>query len=34
MAVSDHPLERFRMLNGLSANDRIKAGDRVKTVVE
>ena len=34
MAVSDHPIERFRMLNGLSPNDRIKAGDRVKTVVE
>jgi predicted Zn-dependent protease len=34
MAVSDHPLERFRLLNGISANDRVKAGDRVKTVVE
>ncbi len=34
MAVSDHKLERFRVLNGLAAGDRIKPGDKVKIVVE
>ena len=34
MAVSDHKLERFRILNGLAAGDRIKPGDKVKIVVE
>src|SRR5262249_18735148 len=34
MAVSDHKVERFRILNGLEANDRLHAGDTVKLVVE
>ena len=34
MAVSDHPLKVFRVLNGLAANDRLKPGERVKIVVE
>jgi predicted Zn-dependent protease len=34
MAVSDRHVERFRVLNGLGPNDRIKAGDVVKVVVE
>jgi predicted Zn-dependent protease len=34
MAVNDHPVERFRVLNGLGPNDHLKPGDRVKTVVE
>jgi predicted Zn-dependent protease len=34
MAVSDHPAERFRVLNGLEPNDKLKPGDRVKVVVE
>jgi predicted Zn-dependent protease len=34
MAVSDRPAERFRVLNGLGPNDKIKPGDRVKVVVE
>jgi predicted Zn-dependent protease len=34
MAVPDHPLERFRVLNGLAANDRVRPGDRVKIVEE
>ncbi|HET9717061.1 MAG TPA: M48 family metalloprotease [Pseudolabrys sp.] len=34
MGVSDHPLERFRVLNGLSSNERIKPGEKVKIVVE
>jgi predicted Zn-dependent protease len=33
MAV-DRPLEHFRVLNGLSATDKLKPGDRVKIVVE
>ena len=32
--ATDRPLERFRVINGLSANDRIKPGDKVKIVVE
>lgn len=34
MATTDQPLERFRVLNGLSAADRLKPGDKVKIVVE
>jgi predicted Zn-dependent protease len=34
MAISDHAIERLRVLNGLSATDRIKPGDRLKIVVE
>lgn len=34
MAVGDKPLERFRVLNGLDASDKVKAGDKVKIVVE
>jgi predicted Zn-dependent protease len=34
MAVSDHPLERFRVLNGLGEHSTVKAGDLVKVVVE
>lgn len=34
MAVSDHKLTRFRVLNGLGPKDRVKAGDEVKLVVE
>ena len=34
MAVDDRPLERFLVLNGLSAHDTLKPGDKVKIVVE
>ena len=34
MAVGDHRLERFRVLNGLAANERVNPGDLVKLVVE
>ena len=34
MAVADRPSERFRVLNGLGPNDRVKPGDLVKMVVE
>ena len=34
MAIADRALERFRVLNGLGANDRLSAGDQVKIVVE
>jgi predicted Zn-dependent protease len=34
MAIADHPLERFRVLNGLSAGDKLKPGEKVKIVVE
>jgi predicted Zn-dependent protease len=34
MAFPDYQVERFRALNGLSAGDTLKAGDRVKIVVE
>jgi predicted Zn-dependent protease len=34
MATSDRPAERFRVLNGLGPNDRPRAGDDVKIVVE
>ena len=32
MAVSDHALNRFRVLNGLGPHDRLKAGEEVKIV--
>ncbi|MEI8277404.1 MAG: M48 family metalloprotease [Hyphomicrobiales bacterium] len=34
MAIADHPLERFLVLNGLTAHDTLKPGDKVKIVVE
>jgi predicted Zn-dependent protease len=34
MAISDHSLERFRTLNGLGQQDRLKPGEKVKVVVE
>jgi predicted Zn-dependent protease len=34
MANVDRPVERFRVLNGLSPNDRLQAGDRVKVITE
>jgi predicted Zn-dependent protease len=34
MAVSDRPLERFLILNGLEAGEALKPGDKVKVVVE
>jgi predicted Zn-dependent protease len=34
MAVADRPAERFRVLNGLEAGDRLKPGSEVKIVVE
>ena len=34
MATVDRPLERFRVLNGLAANERVNPGDLVKIVVE
>ncbi|MCF8478341.1 MAG: M48 family metalloprotease [Pseudolabrys sp.] len=34
MANVDHRLKRFRVLNGLSAQDRLKPGEKVKIVVE
>jgi predicted Zn-dependent protease len=32
--ATDHQLERFRVLNGLSATDRLKPGEKVKIVVD
>ena len=32
--ATDHPLERFRVINGLSANEQIKPGEKMKIVVE
>jgi predicted Zn-dependent protease len=32
--ATDRQLERFRVINGLSANDRLKPGEKVKIVVE
>jgi predicted Zn-dependent protease len=32
--ATDHKLERFRVVNGLSATDRLKPGEKVKIVVE
>jgi len=34
MAGLDHPIERFRVLNGLEAGTRLKPGDSVKVVME
>jgi len=34
MALSDRQVERFRILNGLTATDRVAPGDQVKIVVE
>ena len=34
MGTSDHSLERFRVLNGLGAHDRVKPGEKVKLAVE
>ncbi len=34
MAVADRSIERFRVLNGLDAGDRLKPGSEVKIVVE
>ena len=34
MAVPDHALEKFRVIDGLSHEERLKAGERVKIVVE
>jgi predicted Zn-dependent protease len=34
MAVSDHKLERFRVINGLGPHDTVKPGAKVKLVVE
>jgi predicted Zn-dependent protease len=34
MAISDHKLERFRVINGLSTTDRLKPGEKIKVVVE
>lgn len=32
--ATDRPVERFRVINGLGANDHVKPGDKVKVVVE
>ena len=32
--ATDRPAERFRVINGLGANDHVKPGDKVKVVVE
>src|SRR5262249_14525820 len=34
MAMIDREVERFRVLNGLDAGDRLKPGEQVKIVVE
>ena len=34
MAIADHALDRFRVLNGLGAHDGVKPGEKVKIVVE
>ena len=34
MAASDHSIERFRVLNGLGPQDRLKPGEKVKIAVE
>ncbi|HWV55756.1 M48 family metalloprotease [Pseudorhodoplanes sp.] len=34
MAVSDKPVERFRVLNGMDPNDKLTPGDMVKLIVE
>ena len=34
MALIDRQLDRFRVLNGLDANDQLKPGEYVKIIVE
>jgi predicted Zn-dependent protease len=34
MASLDHPVERFRMINGLGPSEQVKLGDQVKIVME
>ncbi len=34
MAVSDKPVERFRVLNGLDPTDKLNPGDTVKLILE
>ena len=34
MAPTDHPADRFRILNGLESGERPKPGDLVKLIVE
>ena len=34
MAITDRPLQRFLVLNGLAAGQPLKPGDEVKLVVE
>ena len=34
MATADRPLERFLVINGLEPGEPLKAGDKVKIVVE
>jgi predicted Zn-dependent protease len=34
MAGIDHPVERFRVLNGLDSKAQVKVRDRVKIVVD
>jgi predicted Zn-dependent protease len=34
MAIHDRPVERLRILNGLTATDKIKPGDQIKIVTE
>jgi predicted Zn-dependent protease len=34
MAATDHALDRFRVVNGLSAHDHLKPGEKVKLVVD
>jgi predicted Zn-dependent protease len=34
MAFDDYQEQRFRVLNGLAANDTLVAGQRVKLIVE
>ena len=34
MAIHDRQVERFRVLNGLAANDKLRPGDQVKIVAE
>jgi predicted Zn-dependent protease len=34
MAITDRQVERFRVINGLAANERVKPGEKLKIVVE
>jgi predicted Zn-dependent protease len=34
MSIHDRAVERFRILNGLAATDKVKPGDQVKVVTE